>query len=117
MDQLFHIVSEAEWDAACEVGRYAPESLAGEGFVHFSFADQVARTANSRFSGRPGLIVIEVDARLLGEPVVLEDLYGMGEDFPHVYAAIPTVAGVARHRLAAEPDGSFRFDPDAGRHR
>jgi uncharacterized protein (DUF952 family) len=114
MQPLFHIVSEAEWDAACELGSYAPESLAGEGFVHFSFAGQVAGTATARFAGHEGLIVVEVDPHRLDEPVVLEDLYGLGEEFPHVYAAIPTSAAVARHRLTTAADGTVTFEP-AGR--
>jgi uncharacterized protein (DUF952 family) len=109
MSQLFHIVSESDWASACEVGRYAPESLATEGFIHFSLAHQVAGTANARFRDLDDLIVVEVDPSLLDEPVVFEDLYGMGQDFPHVYAAIPTRAAVACHELARDAHGHFVF--------
>jgi uncharacterized protein (DUF952 family) len=108
-ERIFHIVSAGEWRAACEVGRYAPESLAVEGFVHFSFGYQVAPTANRFYRDRPDLVVVEVDPNALPEPVVLEDLYETGEEFPHVYGAIPTSAAVAEHLLSRDASGIFRF--------
>lgn len=106
---LFHLVREQEWRAAQERGVYEPASLAAEGFVHFSYRDQVARTANRRFADATDLIVIEIDPERLGRPVVDEDLYGANEKFPHVYAAIPTSAAVAEHPLRRSQAGAFKF--------
>ncbi|MDQ2959392.1 MAG: DUF952 domain-containing protein, partial [Actinomycetota bacterium] len=88
-----------------------PESLAADGFVHFSYARQVAATANRFYRDRTELIVIEVEPGRLAEPVVDEDLYGAGDLFPHVYGAIPTSAAVAEHPLPRGPDGDYRFGP------
>ena len=112
MPRIFHIVSEPDWRAACQLGSYAPASLELEGFVHFSYRHQVARTANARFAGRQDLLVVEVDPQQLAQPVVDEDLYGSNEEFPHVYGAIPTSAAVAEYRLSSTPDGEFGFQPD-----
>jgi uncharacterized protein (DUF952 family) len=109
MQPIFHLVSRAEWQAATELGRYAPESLATEGFVHFSYGHQVAATANQLFADRDDLIVVEVDPSLLDEPVVEEDLYGTGDEFPHVYGAIPTAAAVAERPLDRDSAGAFTF--------
>ena len=111
MASIFHIVAEPDWRAACGAGSYRPPSLAQEGFVHFSYRHQVARTANARFAGRTDLLVIEFDPATLADPVVDEDLYGANEQFPHVYGAIPTGAAVAEHRLEHGPDGRFSFQP------
>jgi len=108
---IFHIVAEPDWRAACAQGSYRPPSLEQEGFVHFSYRDQVARTANARFAGRTDLLVVEVDPGRLADPVVDEDLYGSDEEFPHVYGAIPTTAAVAEHRLGRGPGGEFSFAP------
>jgi uncharacterized protein (DUF952 family) len=110
---IFHIVAEPDWRVACARGSYRPPSLEQEGFVHFSYRDQVARTANARFRDRTDLLVIEVDPALLADPVVDEDLYGSDEDFPHVYAAIPTAAAVGEHRLSRAHSGDFAFEPAA----
>jgi len=109
MERIFHIVAAAEWQAACEVGRYVPQSIAREGFVHCSFAHQVAGTANHLYRDRQDLIVVEVDPSRLEDPVVVEDLYGMNQDFPHVYGAIPTRAAVASHDLSRDRRGDFTF--------
>lgn len=104
-------MAEPDWRTACANGDYRPPSLEQEGFVHFSYRDQVARTANARFAGRTDLLVVEVDPARLDLPVVDEDLYGADEEFPHVYGAIPTTAAVAEHRLSRFPDGEFSFQP------
>ena len=109
MASIFHIVPAADWQDACARGRYAPASLAAEGFVHFSYRWQVARTANARFAGRDDLVVVEVDPARLAEPVVDEDSYGAGERFPHVYAAIPTASAIAVHPLPRDAEGRFGF--------
>ncbi|HEY2044820.1 MAG TPA: DUF952 domain-containing protein [Jatrophihabitans sp.] len=109
MQPIFHIVAVPEWQAACELGRYAPESLASEGFIHFSFEHQVALVANRLYRGRANLIVVEIDPAALPEPIVLEDLYDADEEFPHVYGAIPTSAEIARHPLNTDSDGRFVF--------
>jgi uncharacterized protein (DUF952 family) len=110
---LFHIVAARDWQAACELGSYAPGSLAAQGFVHFSFAHQVEATANRFYAEQDDLIVIEVDPTRLGAAVVLEDLAGEGQDFPHVYAPIPVSAVLGHSELRRGPDGSYAFDPPA----
>ena len=109
MPSIFHIVSAADWRQACACGSYAPPSLAEEGFVHFSYRSQLARTANARFAGRDDLVVVEVDPVRLAEPVVEEDLYGAGERFPHVYGAIPTALVTTVHPLRPDAEGRFEF--------
>ncbi|HEU5269309.1 MAG TPA: DUF952 domain-containing protein [Jatrophihabitans sp.] len=106
---IYHIVAEADWRTACAEGSYRPPSLAEQGFVHFSHAHQVSRVANERYHDQDGLIVVEFDPGRLPAPVVEEDLYDAGEEFPHVYAAIPTQAAVAEHPLGRDDSGDYRF--------
>jgi uncharacterized protein (DUF952 family) len=108
-EQLFHLVSEPLWRSACEVGAYAPESLATEGFIHFSYRDQVAGTANRHYRERDDLIVIELDPNALSSPVIVEDSYRTGQLFPHVYDSIPTSAAIAEHPLTRDAEGDFVF--------
>ena len=105
---LFHLVDPLAWAAAQAAGEYRPESLRTEGFVHFSYADQVAGTANRHYADAERLCVVEFDEARLGAPVVVEDSYGSGTAFPHVYAPIPTAAAVSVHDLHRE-DGRWVF--------
>ena len=108
---LFHIVTPQGWAAAVATGEYRPASLDSEGFVHFSFAEQVTGTANLRYADQPELVVVEIDSDALDADVVVEDSYGSGTEFPHVYAPIPTAAAVTVHPLARDTAGGWVFSP------
>jgi uncharacterized protein (DUF952 family) len=108
--RIFHIVDREVWTDALPVGEYRPASLATEGFVHCSFAHQVAGTANLLFRGVDGLVVVELDP--LRFEVVVEDSYASGTAFPHLYAAVPVDDAVGLHELGVDPEGVFSFVPD-----
>jgi uncharacterized protein (DUF952 family) len=110
--RLFHIVDRAAWAGAVERGEYRAASLATEGFIHCSYADQVERTANLRFAGVDGLCVVELDAARIPARIEVEDSYGSGAAFPHVYGPIPTSAAVAIHDLVPANHGGWTFTAD-----
>jgi cyclohexyl-isocyanide hydratase len=88
MRWLYHLVRRADlaWD---DSGRYAPPSLAREGFVHASFLDVVESSARVHFAGVPTaeLAVLSIDPRRLDVPVsVVETPRG---PMPHVLGSIP----------------------------
>ena len=105
---VFHIVAPRDWPAA---GEYRTASLAAEGFVHLSFADQVESVANAIYRDRPELVVVELDPVALGVDVRVEDSYGEGRAFPHAYGPLPVAAAVATHPLTRGDDGGWRFTP------
>jgi uncharacterized protein (DUF952 family) len=109
VQRIFHIVERGTWALAQAAGEYRPESLQSEGFVHFSFADQVEPTANLLFADAVNVCVVEFDPQRLGAPVVVEDTADRGEAFPHVYAPIPAEAAVAVHDLPRDADGRYHF--------
>jgi len=108
VEHIFHLVERGTWALALSAGEYRPESLQSEGFVHFSFVDQVEPTANLLFADAVNPVVVEFDPQLL-PPVVVEDSADRGEQFPHVYAAIPVSAAVAVHDLPRGADGRYHF--------
>lgn len=109
-DRLFHIVNVRDWAVAEAVGTYTPESLGTEGFVHCSYAHQVAGVLDRRYPDANGLVVVELDTSTL--EVRDEDSYGEGVTYPHVYGAIPTGAAVAVHPLTAFRGGAAPPTPD-----
>lgn len=109
--RLFHLVEPAVWDAAVAVGSYAPPSLETEGFVHFSLAEQVAGTANLRYREHGALVVVEVDPAAVDAELRVEDSYGTGTEFPHIYGPIPTAAAVAVHPIERDGAGDWMFSP------
>ncbi|MDQ2749475.1 MAG: DUF952 domain-containing protein [Pseudonocardiales bacterium] len=109
MDALFHIVDRSAWQTAVSRGEYRAESLDSEGFIHCSFATQVSAVANARFRDVDGLCVVELDPDRLDAPVVIEDSYGSGTAYPHVYGPISSAAAVRVHGLPRDPGGDYRF--------
>lgn len=108
--RLFHIIASAEWAAAETVGQLVPGSLAREGFVHFSYAHQVAAVANRLYRDVLDPIVVEFDPSRIASPVVVEDSYGTGEAFPHIYLAIPVAAALDTYPLSRDDKGNYEFN-------
>ncbi len=98
--RIFHVALRSDWDAARVAGTYAVSTrgrtLAEEGFVHASRADQW-QGVRERFYADVDepLVLLVIDPDLLGSPVVDEEPPGgEGETFPHVYGPIEVAAVV-----------------------
>jgi uncharacterized protein (DUF952 family) len=96
--ELFHIALTGDWAAAEVAGEYTVSTrgrtLAEEGFIHCSFVEQVDATAARFYADVDDAVLLRIDPGRLPTPVVVEDLYGTGEEFPHVYGPIPVRAVV-----------------------
>lgn len=83
---MFHVL-RAEDVGWGKDGRYAPGSLATEGFVHASFKDRVKESARLYFAPGTRLRVLAIDPRRLDVPVeVVETPRG---PMPHIVGSIP----------------------------
>ncbi|MCW2514512.1 MAG: glutathione S-transferase [Mycobacterium sp.] len=108
--ELIHLCTTEEWEHAKELGERRPPSLGEQGFVHLSAPEQVHLPANRLFAGRSDMLLLRLDANLLGakvnwEPGVPSDPESM--TFPHLYGPLPVAAvtSVTPYRPAA--DGRF----------
>jgi uncharacterized protein (DUF952 family) len=111
--ELFHIALPADWEQARATGSYTTStrgvSLEEEGFIHCSRRHQVEAVANRFYSGERQLVLLTIDERAVGAPVVDEDLYDIGETFPHVYGPIPVSAVVDARPWSRADDGYFHL--------
>ncbi len=85
--RLFHIIESTVWAVAKEGGTYAPASLVSEGFIHLSEKQQVAGTIDRFYKGKTGLILLEIDPKLLHSVLRYDQVPGHGV-FPHLYGAL-----------------------------
>ena len=81
---VVHVASPSAWERAWTSGMYSAESLAGEGFIHFSRWDQLAGTVERYYAGVADLIVLVVEPGDL--PFRVEN------GFPHLYSELPLSA-------------------------
>ncbi|MDG4825847.1 DUF952 domain-containing protein [Asanoa sp. WMMD1127] len=92
---IYKLLTTAEWRAAEAAGVYAGSEFdKGDGFIHFSAADQVVETAARVFGGQTGLTMLSVDPDVLGSELRWEPSRG-GALFPHLYGPMPLHAVVA----------------------
>ena len=109
---LLHIAHRDEWAQALERGRYEAESLAGDGFIHCSTPAQVLIPANQIYRGQTDLVLLCMDSDLITAPIVYEDCYESGHEFPHVYGPINLEAVLKVLEFPPNPDGSFSLPPE-----
>ncbi|HVK30219.1 MAG TPA: DUF952 domain-containing protein [Nocardioides sp.] len=100
MATIFHLALASEWAAAEESGAYTTStlgrSLAEEGFIHASRADQWTGVRDRFYAGvTEPLVLLEIDTDLLDVPVVEEPpAPGVEETFPHIYGRLSPTAVV-----------------------
>lgn len=97
---IYKILLPEEWEHFDASGQFDGSPFDEQsGFVHTSSRAQVQATALRFFRDEPALVVLAIDAGVLGDKVRLEPA-SSGEMFPHVYGAIPRAAVVEVHRVA-----------------
>jgi uncharacterized protein (DUF952 family) len=106
---IYKICDAAAWRAAERAGEFAgaPVDLA-DGYIHFSTADQVAETAAKHFAGQRDLVLLAVDAEVLGPSLKWEPSRG-GALFPHLYGKLPLRAVRWTKPLPLGPDARHVF--------
>lgn len=111
---IYHLAIAADWDEAVTAGRgYSMSTLgvtlAEQGFIHCSFADQVQRIADLVYRGRTDVLLLTVDPGLVTVPIRVDKV---GEDaFPHLYGALDLAAVRAVRALRAGADGRLDAEP------
>lgn len=109
MTPIFHLALAGEWERARVAGCYdrstIDRSLAEEGFIHCSFAEQVQATADRYYRGRDDVVLLTIDPERLDAEVRVEEAPGTGQSFPHVYGPVPVGAVVAARPVPLGADG------------
>ncbi len=87
-ETVYKIMSRASLAAARIAGRFdGSADDIRDGFIHRSVASQLAGTLEKHFPGEADLLLLAVEATLLGNRLKWEPSRG-GELFPHLYAPL-----------------------------
>ena len=101
---IYHMCRREEWQAAEAAGIYRGSSQdAADGFIHFSTAAQLAASAAKHRAGQRDLVLIAVDAVMLGHSLRWEAARD-GARFPHLYGPLPINAVQWIEPLPLGPD-------------
>jgi uncharacterized protein (DUF952 family) len=106
---IYKICEAALWRKAEQEGVFggAPVDVR-DGYIHFSTAEQAVETASKHFAGADDLMLIAVDADVLGSALKWEPSRG-GALFPHLYGVLPLDAVRWTKRLPLGADGRHSF--------
>ena len=106
---IYHVCRRDEWDRAVLAGRYHGSSQdEADGFIHFSSGAQVEASAAKHRAGQDGLVLLSVDASVLGPALKWEPSRG-GALFPHLYGDLSLDAVLRIDDLPLMPNGRHRF--------
>jgi uncharacterized protein (DUF952 family) len=92
MPIIYHVTTAEAWNAAQQKGQYESPSLAREGFIHCSEANQVAGVLDRYFAGQTNLVKLVIDTEALTSRLVYDWSTSNEETYPHVYGPINTNA-------------------------
>ena len=85
---IYHVVTDANWQKALLQGFYEAESLAKEGFIHTSKAEQVAGVLERYYQNQSNLFLLHIDEIKLTAPLKYELAPSVNEEFPHIYGRL-----------------------------
>ncbi len=85
---IYHVTTQEEWIIAQVNDCYEAPSLATEGFIHCSTANQVQGVLERYFAGKTNLVKLIIDTTLLTNEIKYELAPSVNEEFPHVFGVI-----------------------------
>jgi uncharacterized protein (DUF952 family) len=107
MRTIYHLVLRRVWEKNADQP-YRADSLASEGFIHCSFAEQLAWVANRFYADAEDLLLLHIDTERLTSPL-REELCDTGEIFPHIYGPLNRDAVVKVDTPARGADGRWQL--------
>lgn len=114
--RIYHLALREDWDRARRDGEYRISTIGRRleqvGFVHASFAHQLAQTARTHYAGVDApLVLLVVDRSRLGVPVRVEAAADGDEMFPHVYGPVPVAAVLDAPAVRRDAAGHLLLPP------
>jgi uncharacterized protein (DUF952 family) len=104
---IYKIVHASEWAEAERAGVYEGSAKdRADGFLHFSTASQLAETLKRYYAGANNLVLVAVREATLGNALKYEHAPSRGEDFPHLYGALPVSAVVWVRPIGRDSSGA-----------
>ena len=101
---IYKVCSKAVWEEIRQLTSWdgSPHDLR-DGFIHFSTASQLDGTVRKHYAGQTDLMLLAIDAELLGEALKWEPSRG-GDLFPHLYGPLLISTVESAQDLTVAPD-------------
>ncbi|HNJ98348.1 MAG TPA: DUF952 domain-containing protein [Ilumatobacteraceae bacterium] len=100
---IYHLTDPATWATSQAAGEHTGSTrgvtLAQEGYIHCSTAEQWRGVRARFYADVTELLLLHIDESRLTAPLVYEQLGDAPAEFPHVYGPIPVSAVVQVEHL------------------
>ncbi|HRY21604.1 MAG TPA: DUF952 domain-containing protein [Flexilinea sp.] len=106
---VYHICTQTSYESVKIRGKYSPDSLEKEGFIHFSSIRQILETANSFYRGEDDLVLLEVDEQLTDQIRFERPADHREGLFPHYYGELPVELIRRVLPFPHQADGTFKL--------
>jgi uncharacterized protein (DUF952 family) len=111
-DWVYHLTLRQQWLECVNSGMPYVQStlgrtLAQEGFIHCSFANQAGTIANLIYRGRQDVLLLVIDPSQVHAEIRVENCEGGEERFPHLYGELPGSAVVRVESIPSNADGTL----------
>lgn len=84
---IYHVVLPETWEKFENEKFYETDSLASEGFIHCSFAEQIDGVLQRYYKNAAKVLILSIETEKLMSELVNESSTG-GEIYPHIYGEI-----------------------------
>jgi uncharacterized protein (DUF952 family) len=105
MEHIFHVTRADDWLAAQAHGTYRistrDRTLEEEGFIHCSYAHQVAHVVRTYFRDVEDLLVLVIDPQRVNAEI-REESVGGDKCFPHLYGPLNLSAVIETRPVSSE---------------
>jgi len=112
MSIILHITKRSQWEHAQKAGRYEPDSLHSQGFIHCSKPDQVVALANFLCRGQTDPVLLCVDPDKVVPRIRYEDHECGEKRLPHISGLQNLNAVIDVCIFEPRPNGTFAL-PEA----
>jgi uncharacterized protein (DUF952 family) len=106
---VYKICPRVAWHEALRSGEFfpSPDDIR-DGFIHLSSRAQVRGTLSRHFAGQSDLMLLSIATARLGAGTLCWEKSRSGQEFPHLYGALPSSAVVAAIPIS-ESSGQFEL--------
>ena len=84
---IYHIVLPHVWERFKDRPSYQPESLDTQGFIHCSYANQLATVLDRYYPNAEKVYILKIDTEKL-IPKLVEEPSTNNEVYPHIYGRL-----------------------------
>jgi uncharacterized protein (DUF952 family) len=105
-EYIYHIVTLTQWELQKNEQIYIHPSLAAEGFIHASTAEQLQATIQRYYANEKSVIVLKIEVAKLKNTLKYELAPSTNQLFPHIFGVLNMDAVVELRQVKVDREAT-----------